>query len=221
MYEAFEDLARQAAKSQEHSLYDSHPLTAERIAALERSAEPAGATPDEPGSTLLQDPVAQDRAVVQFTIGQDNYVKLRAIAWDQVGETAFPQVLEQRVGEWAWWLRRLSAEQIPSDAGWFVRSGHDMLAAEGPAAPEDFKKNLCIQVLSWAVALLLLRAGWSVVTGPGEAIVMVKGGVRFTGVDAIQGLADGSMPTDQWRAKCAELGIAGVPMASPSRSRKL
>ena len=64
-------------------------------------------------------------------------------------------------------------------------------------------------ILGVGIGVLLLEDGWRVRTRPGTPMVLERDSRTFDPMAAVAALSDGTMTTDQWRAQCAAIGIAG------------
>src|SRR5688500_7251132 len=81
----FHDHARITALGAEAGEYDSHPPTAERVAALARLNYKVPENPRDATATLLKEPDRHVRALLDHMYGKDNVGKLTPIRWDEVG----------------------------------------------------------------------------------------------------------------------------------------
>lgn len=215
-HQAFQSYAQEAALGAEAGEFDTHPPTADRIAALERIKSPERAAADESAALLLKDPDRHARALLEHNFGRENVVKLKTIAWDDVGAKVYALMWEEQAKHHAKWLGKLTADQIPSDKKWFLTKGNE-LAKDAPDAPADYKIGFAVHVLTCAVGAALLRAGWTIETAPGKPIVVVKDGTRFDPRASLAQLADSSITSEAWKEKCEAMMIGAVPLA-PAKS---
>ena len=209
-HQSFQEYAKEVALGAEAGEFDTHPPTSDRIAALERIKSPERASKNESASPLLKDPDRHARALLEHNFGRDNVVKLKAIAWDDVGAKVYALMWEEQAKQHAKWLGNLTADQIPSDNKWFLKKGVELAAKDAPDAPADYKVGFAIHVLTCAVGAALLRAGWTIETAPGKPIVVVKDGTRFDPRASLAQLADDSMTSDAWKTTCESMMISGV-----------
>ena len=104
--------------------FDTHPPTAEHIAALGRIKSAISRIPPRRDrSSLEKDPDRHARALLEHNFGKDTVVKLKAIGWDDVGAKVYAQLWESTTKQHAKWLGTLTANQIPSDKKWFQAKG--------------------------------------------------------------------------------------------------
>ncbi len=210
-HQAFQDYAAQVSLGEEAGEYDTHPPTADRIAAIGRLKHPARDSASESSAPLLKDPDRHARALLEHTFGRDQLVKLKSIGWDDVGAKVYGQLWEAETKKHAKWLGALTADQIPSDKAQFLKLAR-ALPINADDAPDEHRIGFAVYVLTCGVGVALLRQGWTFETAPGKPIVAVRDGIRFTPRDSIAKLADGTLPAEEWKATCQSLGIAGSPL---------
>ena len=216
LHQVFQEYAKHAIGA-EAGEFDTHPRTAERIAALERIKSPERATANDSAAVMLKDPDRHARALLEHNYGRDNVVTLKAIAWDDVGAKVYALMWEEQVKRHAKWLGNLTADQIPSDKKWFLAKGNELVSKDEADAPPDYKIGYATHVLSCAVGATLLRAGWIIETAPGKPIVVEKDGVRFEPLASVTKLADGSLESASWKSSCESMMIATAPLAANPR----
>ena len=215
----FKDVARQNALGAEAGEYDSHPPTAERVAAIARLNFKVAENPRDASATMLKDPDRHVRALVEFIYGKDNVSKLKPIAWEDVGSKVYAEMWAAMVDEHLRWLGSLTADQIPSDKAWFTRKGAELAVQhERPDADASDHIGYTKHMLLCAVGAALLRQGWAIETAPGRPLNVVNGDRRFEPHVAIDKLADQTMKADEWKAACEALSLANVPLAVPLKT---
>lgn len=213
-HQAFQNLATEIAMGAEAGEFDTHPPTAERIAALERIKQPpAAANPKDSATVVLKEPDRHARALLEHNFGRDSVTKLRLIAWDDVGAKVYGEMWQGMSRHHAKWLGALTADQIPADKKWFLKKGSELAGKEAADASAEEKIGIAVHVLTCAVGAVLLREGWTIETAPGRPIVLVRGETRFEPRASITQLAEGKLTADAWNVTCASLGIGGVPLA--------
>lgn len=212
MHQVFQEYAKHAI-SAEAGEFDTHPRTSERIAALERIKSPERATANESAAVMLKDPDRHARALLEHSYGRENVVKLKAIAWNDVGAKVYALMWEEQAKHHAKWLGNLTADQIQSDKKWFLAKGNELAAKDAPDAAAEDKIDFAIHVLSCALGAALLRTGWTIETAPGKPIVVVKDGTPFNPRASIQQLAENSMTSETWKATCESMMIGAVRLA--------
>ena len=210
----FEEYANDVALGAEAGEYDSHPPTAERIAALQRIKQPSKeGNADSSPVMLLKDPDRHARALLEHSFGQEQIVKLKTIGWQDVGAKVYARIWEQTTAKHANWLGALTADQIPSDKKWFEKKGNE-LTRDIPDAPVEYRVGFATHVLTCAVGHALVQQGWTIETAPGKPIVVVKNGERFNPRESITKLADGAMTADEWKVLCQARGLGASPLVA-------
>jgi hypothetical protein len=212
-HQMFQEVAKQMALGAEAGEFDTHPPTAERVAALERIKQPSREAKAESSALLLKDPDRHARALLEHNYGRDQVVKLKSIGWDDVGPKVYAQIWENTTAKHAKWLGTLTAGQIPSDKKWFEKKGSE-LTKDIPDAPAEYRIGFTVHVLMCAVGAALVRQGWTIETAPGKPIILVKDGGRFNPRESITKLAEGSLAVDSWKAGCESMSLSGVSLAS-------
>jgi heat shock protein HtpX len=214
MAKMFHDYARQSALGAEAGEYDSHPPTAERVAALARLNYKVADNHRDKTATLLKEPDRHVRALLEFMYGKDNVVKLKPIKWDEVGDRVYATMWTAIVEEHAKWLGTLTADQIPSDKKWFTRKGAELAVMhERPDAAADEHIDYTKHVLMCAIGATLIRTGWVIDTAPGRPLTVVNAGRRFEPHLVLEQLGEGTKKVDEWKAECASLGLTGLQLA--------
>ncbi len=201
--------------------YDSHPPTLERITAMERIKQKHVENPKDATAVMLKEPERHIRALIEHMYGREQVVKLKPIKWEEVGVKVYASMWTSMVQEHAKWLGTLTADQIPADKKWFVKKGAELASQHNrPDTVAEQQIDYTKHVLLCAVGATLLNAGWTIDTAPGRPLTVRKGGEQFEPHLALAQLADGSMKKEDWKAKCASLGISGVNLTAAGAAAK-
>ena len=205
--------------------YDTHPALKERIAALETL--PAGPTVnDYPAATLLPDTENLEDSIVRFMLEQvkqtDRPDRPRAIAWENVVETAFVPQWEKSIQPYKTILNFISPLSLFDEAQ-NPRNLFEKIAAAGNIlppnvkpmqVPQDVQARIINNVIGSALAFTLNQNGWTVRTAPGEDLVFLKGGKELRPFNFFPHLASQGSTRDQWRTFCEENGIHDIRLVS-------
>ena len=214
MAQLFQDYAKQAIGA-EVGEYDSHPPTAERVAALERIKQKPRENPKDATAVMLKEPERHIRALMDHMYGKENVSKLKPIKWDEVGAKVYAAMWTGMVEEHAKILGTLTADQIPADRKWFKKKGAEIAALHNRTDVDTEElAEYAKHVLLCAVGAALVKQGWTIETAPGRPLNVVKDGNHFEPHVAIGKLGDGTMNIDEWKATCQSLGISGVALAA-------
>jgi hypothetical protein len=71
------------------------------------------------------------------------------------------------------------------------------------------------QLILAAVAMALIEVGWTPHTGPGEEIVLRRGGDELRPFSEMSAVVDGRVAADAWSSRLAALGIAETRLGKP------
>jgi Zn-dependent protease with chaperone function len=219
MAKLFKDYAKKRALGAEAGEYDSHPPTAERVAAIARLNFKVADNPRDKTAVMLKEPERLVRALMELEFGKENVSKLKPIKWEEVGAKVYGEMWAASVAEHAKWLGALTADQIPADKKWFIKKGAELAVMhQRPDATAPEHIDYTSHVLVCALGGALVRQGWTIDTAPGRPLSLVRGDERFEPHVAVNKLADGSMKPDDWRATCDSLALTGVPLSPPTNA---
>jgi heat shock protein HtpX len=197
--------------------YNTHPSLGERIAALERLPDTAGAEDggDEPALTLLTDVDGLELDLLSFLAGQDQD-HLERVSWDEVPEQVMIPGWRRFLEPHRQQLEEIDAASIPEHTG---SEGGQRLAARLVPAEElppeiDRQRAYVIGVLGSALGLALHGAGWRVSAAVGEPVVCEREGDRIEPFREVERLDSGELEAEEWRRRCTQLGIAELRLAA-------
>jgi heat shock protein HtpX len=182
--------------------YDTHPALRERIAALQTL--PPGSDGDQrPAVSLLGDPQQWERRILGVSINEDWARTLMPIAWDTVLDTVYLPQWRNGVRESARLIEGLSIVQLP-----FAGRLTSM-----PFREEDQPILHQVHVVTLALSIALLAAGWTGTTSPGEEIRFRRDGQEIRPFGELMDLAFGTVTPQQWSDRCKALAIDALPLA--------
>jgi Peptidase family M48 len=124
-------------------------------------------------------------------------------AWDDVVETVFVPIWRAQVKGNDRLLAGITSPARLPFAGRLTVIAGQFDAAEQPVLDQ-------VQVVTMALSLALLDAGWRGTTSPGEEIVFRHNELEVRPFDELMAVAAGQVSAEQWAARCAELGIERV-----------
>jgi heat shock protein HtpX len=207
-----------AEDSGETDLFDTHPSLRDRLAALGDGPEMTSRGDDsaDSASTLLDNPDAQARALLEFAIGRENIRKLKPIDWAVVGESVFANRWREIARSQSSWLGQFTADSVPIGKHAFIRHGSELVRRDEPYVGSDERIARAALVLGVGVSVLLLDDGWQARTAPGNPVLLVRGSQVFDPFSEVRALAGGLLSEEAWKAKCHALGIAGKPLGHGS-----
>ena len=88
-----------------------------------------------------------------------------------------------------------------------------MLSSGRDAAVTDrVRLDRAGQLILAAITVRLAALGWSVEALPGQETILRLNGQELRPYSELRAVLDGRVPAGWWRERCAELGIAEVPL---------
>lgn len=210
---ASREIAADAEIKGETNAFDTHPSLRDRLAALgcaQDSGEPDEV--EERASALLGDPDKHARALLERLIGHDALVQMKPTEWDAAGETVFARQWRELAKSQSTWLSRFTADALPAGRADFVSLSSGLVGAHESNIDDNQRLEHVVFLLGVGIGVLLLEDGWRVRTRPGTPMVLERDSRTFDPMAAVAALSDGTMTTDEWRAQCAAIGIAGRPL---------
>jgi heat shock protein HtpX len=195
--------------------YDTHPALSARVAALEAiDAGEAGARDDRPAIDLLHDLDELEYALLATLADEEVLTKLETLSWADVPERVMVPGWRRMVEPSRQELAKIQADALPdviSEMPRFVAR----VVPEHERPPEaDLQRRLGAALLATGLALTLHESGWAVSAPPGEQVALESNGARIEPFSEVERLVDGTLSADDWRARCAQLGIAGMPLGA-------
>jgi hypothetical protein len=125
--------------------------------------------------------------------------RLCPVSWDEWGSRVLPAIWKLHMDGVLQPLRGIALSSLPSllstsDAWWErLRSGVNVYSSEAR------RRQLQVWLGHW-VALSLLEAGFTVVSGPGAEAALERNGLRVEPFRWVQDLASGSRTAEEWQA---------------------
>ena len=190
--------------------YDSHPPDSERIAALQ--SMPAG-PPDVagPAAASLLDRI--DLIEPMLLVGLLNPgVRMQRIRWEDAGAVAVLPGLRTRVARQRHMLHGYTAGWLPELLKYADRLGMSEAGQAARQVTPEQARSLGIGLAGAALTVALADHGWAAESMPGRPVVMVRNGQAIEPFVEVNRLARGEVDTDEWRKRCAELGIAELKL---------
>ncbi len=197
--------------------YDTHPPLKERLAALDRL--PPGVLPaaeDAPALGLLDRLPGLETDLLGAMAGPAKIRKLKPVAWDAVGGEVYLPMWTEHVGKHAAILKGVTAAGLPEAMADLPALGRRLGA--GAKAPKDEAAGRAVALLGAALALALVREGWTLRAEPGAAVSLRKGDAAVEPFKAVEELGTNTLDPAVWRARCDELGIAGLDLGTTAEA---
>jgi Zn-dependent protease with chaperone function len=192
--------------------FDTHPSMSDRLSALSRISE--GAPPSVSSSDIirLDDPERLASAVLAATVGDDAVRALKPIEWEDAADTVYKPQFEKLAEGCEGWYGAMTVDTLPSGRSAYIDLGSSLIRNEELNMSDEARVECAIQVLTAGMVSALSRAGWRLETRPGHTVDMVHADQRLVPRSIVTALASGAMSADEWRARCAQLGLTGIPL---------
>lgn len=214
MGKAARAIAAQAMQQSAENAYDTHPPTPLRIAALAHlPARISPARDDRLAIELLADGERLEAQLLAFMTGQSKVTTLPTIEWRDVGEQVVMPQWRALVAQWSLApgrpLEGVTLGTLPDRVQRAAELGKSLAPAQTPA---ELHASYGAFVLAAAAGVALRDAGFAVDAQPGCAVTLERDGHRFTIIDDLAHLADGSLTAATWQARCAGAGVAALQL---------
>jgi heat shock protein HtpX len=200
--------------------YRTHPPLHERLEAIASiPAEPGpGAPPPVPGDppalSLLENVDVLEDQLLRAVFDAREVAKLKPIRWEDVGTQVYVPLWTKATLEAKARLTGLTPALLPDRLPELERLGRDLIAPK-PIDKKDARAHGA-SVLGAALAVALVRRGWSLHADPGDRVTLEQGGASVSPFTLFDDLAEKTMTVDQWRALCTGAGISDLDLATPS-----
>jgi Zn-dependent protease with chaperone function len=192
--------------------YDSHPPLKERIAAMEKLH--AGKTPreDPPAISLLEEIEGLEAQLLAMVLGP-KVKKLEPLAWEEAVTKVLVPGWESVVAEHGAALAGLSAETIPGRTGDFAKLARG-LVPKGARVPKDELVRGAVSLVGAALALALVKNGWTVTSDPGQPTVLAREGASIEPFGLLGKLVAEKLSREEWSAAWEPTGVAAVDLGT-------
>lgn len=207
---------REKAESK-HDPYVTHPPLHERLAAIASlPAEPRAGSPPLPAGdplavSLLENLDALEDQLLRTVFDADKVAELKPIRWEDVGTQVYAPMWTKAVDEGRAAIRGLTPAQLPGRSSDLERLGRELLGKKGD---RDELRGHAGFVLGAALAVALLRRGWTLRAEPGDPVTLEQGGVVLSPFSLFGDLEEQRMTAEQWVALCARAGISDLDLGA-------
>lgn len=164
--------------------------------------------------SLIDAAESQAHALAEFVFGREAVAQLTVIDWPEVGEKVYAPTWRAVVKSQQAFLGRLIVDAVPSGKPAFIRLGSDLVRADEQNINGDDRIARAVYVIAAGLAVLLLDANWRVETAPGKPVVLTRGDAVLDPFHVVRSLADGTVSSAEWSARCAAIGISSRPLAA-------
>jgi len=189
--------------------FETHPSVQTRIEAVDRQPD-AAVAPSHPAQALLRDIGELEARLLAWEARKRDLPEPQSIPWAELLDR-FHRPRWELAGE-SQEFEGKTVAQLPAiiDA-----SGVELVGAH---FADGVRERL--QQIAETLCAALERDGWQPdAWSPGEPLIMVKGDRHVEPFTAVSRLAWKQIAFFEWEDECADLGIAGLALATPSYQR--
>lgn len=218
--QAVEDGLAKELEGRETDPYDTHPSLRERVDALERLPDDGRAVAEgdeRPAISLLRDPEGIEDDLLVALFGPE-VAELEPVRWEDVPERALLPNWREFMEPHRQALAGITAGGIPDVTTQLTDFGRRLTPPEGVPEealplPAEFAREYGASVLDTGLALALRESGWTIYAPPGEPVAFARGEERVEPFGVSEALASGELSREDWTARCARAGIAGLQLS--------
>jgi len=210
------EFMRNTVRDENPDIYDTHPATADRIAALGVYRVADVETDFSPAINLVCDQCELEKALVRSMVNGIKYTELQQVNWSDDFSEVYISAWKKTVGQ----NYRKFGKITPKDFSDFIGDPIKFLSASGkrtkiPQGALLHFLGILKNTVSSALALLLMKRGCQVKTELGEEIVMMKDDIAIKPFSVISRLATGELAEEDWLNICSTFGISEVDLFHP------
>jgi hypothetical protein len=184
--------------------YDSHPPLRERVAAAQAVDGPEKPADARRAIELLRSAAEIEDAAVVARVEP----RLESIAWEDA-TAEWVQIWREDVKEASDALDALEVGTIPTDMkSIYARVARVLGHDRANSGTDDDLRGWWRQLVGEALALRLLDEGYTLTTGPGEPVRLVRGDDASEPFAEVRDYIAGKESADAWRARWQARGLA-------------
>jgi heat shock protein HtpX len=205
-----ERVTQAAAEATDADPYDTHPPLPERLKALGAAGQTAGPLDDRAAVELLDDLA---RLETDLLVHATHFLGpvLTPIRWEDTGPRLYPKLWEEAAQQHQAQLAGVTVGGLAARAVGLAK------AVGGAAAGQEQEEwaarlDYGTRLLGAALGSALVRAGWTIVSLPGEPIRMHRDpAAPIEPFEAVAALLRGDV--GGWAERCAAAGVADLALA--------
>lgn len=210
-----------AATKEKTRALDSHPVTSDRLAAIERLGLHSPPAPDAtPAVELLSDNDGDvlERRIIDALAPEP----LRDVSWD----AAYAQALPPAWAEASEYFHRAVAKRTPARLPDVARKPGRIanrwafLRSDISSLNREDLRAIAVNAVGPALALTLTNLGWRIESAPGEPVVLTDGGLRIEPFDVLPALIEKRMEPSDWLRTAETAGISATPLGAAAAEWK-
>lgn len=193
--------------------YDTHPPLRERVTALERLPAQVQAEEDASAATWIEDLPALERQTLAQVMSKAQVDKLKPISWSEAGALVYVPHCESLVKANHAALSGILLDQLPALTAQKLNFGRRFIAS----TDANYSVTLATKAVAAAIALLLVREGWTAQALPGEEAALLNEDRSIQPNVLVENLVSGKTSASDWQKLLAELGLTGVDLGSANK----
>jgi len=164
--------------------------------------------------SLLENVPALEKELLVQLAGADNAARLKPIVWDEVGAQVYAPQWVRLVQLNADRLKGVMPESLSSVAADLKAFGRTLVDVSNEPPDSDSAEVLANAVVGAAMALLLIQRGGEMCIAPGQEVTVNFGAYNLKPFGLLAALKCDATAAGTWVAQCAEVGIAGIDLAT-------
>lgn len=193
--------------------YDTHPPLGERLNAIMDSLA-AGAADTSPAISLLSDPSAAEKELVDGFLKKYGARRLVPIVWEDVASAVYIEQWRNLIQERGGWLAGVTPSSLPD----VVKDIRPLAVAYqqviGQVPPGEAFQQIVSMSLGASLAVHISSRGWVLNQRPALGFIMRKNGKEVAPFGVLPRLAAGDLGSEDWLEQCNEIGIADADLGS-------
>ena len=193
--------------------FDSHPRLRERLNAIDQLQMDTRPQDTRAASTLLDTAQTAEEQFLRFLNPEFPEAGLRVVTWDNVGQEVMIPAWKSTVSQYAMIFSDVTPELLPDLMPKLGQLAAKVRDPVGRILTGQERLQTVATILGIGVQLALLANGWELVNLPG-VFYLKRGEETIVPENEVIAVLSGKTSRDAWVARCAELGITHVALAS-------
>ena len=199
--------------------YDTHPPLKERIAAVEHLPPGDASANDASAITLLEEALELEKVLLSTLIVPAPGTRLQPLDWNEVGPKVYMPPWKHLVTANANNLKGITVGNLPATVS--QRALLPWVTAQGHRVVESYQETLANTVIGAALALALIKHGWTLEVAPGAAVVVRNGEHSLEPFTVSDSLGSKKLSAEDWEKQCHKFGIANIELAAAEEGAAL
>jgi Zn-dependent protease with chaperone function len=210
----------EAMKATARDPFDTHPSLPDRIAALEDGPDQGRWSDPAPAITLLDEPAAVEKDLIDSLVGPEHAAKLQSVTWTEMPRLLWAPVWQRVARENADRLKDIKPRLLTDLPAKPAALAVALQFAASPDVATGEAVSKAAGVFGAGLTTVLLSQGWQISADPGHPVILRNGADEVRPFEIWSQLVNGSVSPDDWRSVCSRTGIAeldiGAQMQGPN-----